>query len=86
MDIWDAPVTQISSEMSENYALGISNYSVEGYAYFGHGGSIDGFSGKIFASKDYGYGIVVITNYNNSNEFAKKIINLAAKLYGWKGF
>ena len=86
MDIWDAPVTQISSEMSENYALGISNYRVEGYAYFGHGGSIDGFSGKIFASKDYGYGIVVLTNYNNSNEFAKKIINLAAKLYGWKGF
>jgi CubicO group peptidase (beta-lactamase class C family) len=77
---------QFLTPISDRFGLGIaveSNDSTE--IYFQHGGWDEGFSSKLIAHRDRGYGIVVLTNSNHP-DFIEEVITAVSKMDGWKGY
>ncbi len=53
--------------------------------YFGHGGWDEGFSSRMTAHKDKGYGVVVLTNSNHP-DFIEEVIRAVARTYAWSNY
>ncbi len=53
--------------------------------YFGHGGADEGFRAGLLASRDNGYGIVVMVNSDNG-EIINEIFRSVAKEYQWEEY
>jgi hypothetical protein len=86
--------TVLSQEMVEKMltpfvtdfiGMGIFLPKVKEDRYFMHGGWDEGFSSKMIAHKDNGYGVVVLTNSNHP-DFIDELIRSVALTYSWSNF
>ena len=69
----------------QNMALGF--FLEKNDRYFGHGGADTGFICQLVASKDDGYGAVVMTNSDGqSGPLIQEVLNAVAREYGWKDY
>jgi len=53
--------------------------------YFGHGGSDEGFTSQLLASRDKGYGVAVMVN-SDAGAILQEVVRAVAKEYGWDEF
>ena len=76
---------QITIGPSQDMALGF--FLQDDDSYFGHGGQDVGFICQLIASKDGGYGAVVMTNSDGrSGELIGEILRSIAKEYDWRDY
>lgn len=72
---------------SDFYGLGFSIFNYDGDVYFGHSGSNDpGYSCWLIASKNEGYGLVIMTNGIMKVSIYEEIRRAVAKEYNWSQF
>lgn len=71
--------------IDEERGLGPGITTIKDEIYFGHGGWDEGFSADMFAHRDKGYGVVVLTNANQP-PFISELIRAVALTYKWDDF
>jgi hypothetical protein len=67
------------------WGLGPRTGGEDAAAYFGHGGSDEGFEANLVAFHR-GDGVVVMTNGQNAGQLAQEITATVAEAYGWPNF
>lgn len=70
------------TKVNDGMGLSMGVNDIDGALYFGHGGWNEGFSSQVFASRDRGYGVVVMIN-KNKPEFITEVIHAVGKVYNW---
>ena len=70
--------------VNDGMGLSMGVDDVDGNLYFEHSGLNEGFSSQMFASRNGGYGIVVMINANKP-AFITKVLHTAWKTYSWGG-
>jgi len=65
-------------------ALGFSILQRGGAVLFEHGGRNEGFLAELIASRDGGYGAVVMVN-SNRGDLIREVVQAVAHAYGWDG-
>jgi len=76
---------QMLRPVIDNAALGFFLERRGGEIYFEHGGADEGFRAALVASRDRGYGAVVMVNSDNG-QILNEIIRGIATVYGWEGY
>lgn len=66
--------------------LGFFMQHLDGAAYFGHNGADEGFQALLVASRDGGYGAVVMANSDNGAALAEEIVRAIAREYAWEDY
>ena len=74
--------TMLTPFVEDFTGLGFFINKMNDEKYFGHGGWDEGFSSKLIAHMDKGYGLVVLPNSNHP-EFIAEIIRAVALTYQW---
>ncbi len=67
-------------------ALGFFVRNEDGATYFEHGGADEGFQALFVASRDGGYGAVVMANSDNGSALGEEILRAIATEYEWEGY
>jgi len=75
----------MTTAVDAGYGLGWGVTTRGQSGYFSHGGWNEGFSSKLTAHLDSGYGVVVMTNSNHP-EFIDEVVNAVAHTYSWDGY
>jgi CubicO group peptidase (beta-lactamase class C family) len=81
-----ATVREMLTAVLDNYGLGFSLGETQGRKSFSHGGSNEGFKCMLFAYRDSGAGVVVMTNGDRGGGLANEILAAIAAEYGWPDF
>ena len=71
------------TNVMRDYALGFDLWTIDGQPYLGHSGANDGFRCRMVAHRSDGFGVVVLTNSDNGNEFANAVLELVGRRKGW---
>jgi CubicO group peptidase (beta-lactamase class C family) len=77
---------EMTTNVMDNYGLGLSVSGTGAAARFGHGGSNDGFRCQMTAFLSGGRGAVVMTNVDRGSALASEILRAIAREYGWPAF
>lgn len=75
--------TLMTTKVTEQTGLG---FFIAKDRYFEHGGSNEGFVGRLVAHRDDGYGAVILTNSDNGGPLMDEIFRAIAGEYGWEGW
>ncbi|MEM9184764.1 MAG: serine hydrolase [Pseudomonadota bacterium] len=67
------------------FGRGFSLESIDGHAYFEHGGWDEGFCAQLTASRDAGVGVAVMINSNHP-QFLDEVVKSVAMAYDWPGY
>lgn len=81
----DMTTKMLTPFVEDFIGLGIFINKMKDELYFGHGGWNEGFSSKLIAHKDKGYGVVVLTNSNHP-DFISELIRSVALTYQWDDY
>jgi hypothetical protein len=66
------------------YGVGFFLYPVDvTFPYFGHNGSSFGFKSEIYAHREKGYGVVILTNGDGGRELIRELKFRIARAYEW---
>jgi CubicO group peptidase (beta-lactamase class C family) len=72
--------------VKDQTGLGFFMQHLDGAPYFGHNGADEGFQALLVASRDGGYGAVVMANSDNGVALAEEIVRAIAREYGWDDY
>lgn len=78
--------SMLTPYLNENYGLGVSIIRYGDSIYFEHSGQNEGFICRYVASKEKGYGAIVMTNSDSGAGLYNEIIRGIADVYKWEGF
>ena len=81
-----ATAREMTTNVMDNYGLGLSLSGTGSDARFGHGGSNEGFRCQMTAFISGGRGAVVMTNGDRGAPLASEILRAIAREYGWPAF
>lgn len=70
------------TKVNDGMGLSMGVDDIDGALYFGHSGWNEGFSSQLFASRNDGYGVVVMIN-KNKPQFITEVIHAVGKVYNW---
>lgn len=71
------------TKVNNGMGLSMGVDDIDGALYFGHSGWNEGFSSQMFASRNDGYGVVIMIN-KNKPEFITEVMMAVARTYNWK--
>ena len=78
-------VETMTTGVLNNVGLGFFIEKHGSAAYFGHGGSDEGFTSELLVSRDKGYGVAVMVNSDNGG-ILREVVRAVAREYGWDEF
>jgi CubicO group peptidase (beta-lactamase class C family) len=81
-----ATAREMTTNVMDNYGLGLSLSGAGAAARFGHGGSNEGFRCQMTAFLSGGRGAVVMTNGDRGAALSSEILRAIAREYGWPAF
>lgn len=76
-------VEKMLTKVNDGMGLSMGIDNVNGSLYFGHSGWNEGFSSQMMASRNNGYGVVVMINANKP-AFITEVIHAVGKTYNWE--
>jgi len=78
-------VETMTTGVLEDVGLGFFIEKHGNALYFGHGGADEGFRAEMVASRDKGYGVVVMVN-SDDGHILREVMRSVAREYGWEEF
>ncbi len=81
-------IEMLEAGPSPDYGLGFELFRTnrEGYGYFGHTGSNEGFRAIIYAHESAGVGLVLMANSANGGALYNAVLQLVGQLEEWPGY
>lgn len=82
--LFSAPIAkQMLTPVLGGYGLGVELGQTSGQAHFSHSGSNAGYKSQLFAYRDSGRGVVIMTNGDYGTPLIEEVLRSVAAEYGW---